>query len=457
LENVKYIIFVLVFLTGIPTGYYLVKKYEKMEYLVSFLMIFFTCKMVDINFFSREFYRGSARGFEVGMVDLVTIVIFLFIFYRHKRFKTKIDFLPPGSLLYFGYFFLSTVSLINSDLILHSLFELFKMGRMYFYFWVIYNYINDYKDFKRYIFYISITILYSFYEVANQKYRLGMFQTKGPFPHQNSLVMYMIIFSSIIYAYVLNYKHSKLFYYLSIFGMGAVSIVSSLSRAGLGLFALSISLITALTYTLGFSLKKAVVTFLLIMLGTALLAKAADSIIERFETAPESSKITRVNLAIAAVNMAKDKTFGVGINNFGLKINPPYSYGNHIKRGSYDDKGGLVETIYLMIAAETGWINLVMFIIMLLYFYFKNIVNYFTHKKSEYRFLTIGIFGALTAIYVESALEWVLKQTNNFYQLMFVFAIIAVMSKLHNVEKRSMKRQKRALASTQSQPEHTHG
>ncbi len=133
------------------------------------------------------------------------------------------------------------------------------------------------------------------------------------------------------------------------------------------------------------------------------------------------------------------KAIGVGVNNFGLKINPPYPYGNHIKRGSYDDKGGLVETIYLMIAAETGWINLGIFILMLLFFYFKNVINYFTHKKSDYRFMTIGIAGALTSVYLESALEWVLKQTNNFYQLMLIFAIISVMGKLHKMELKDIK------------------
>ncbi len=38
--------------------------------------------------------------------------------------------------------------------------------------------------------------------------------------------------------------------------------------------------------------------------------------------------------------------------------------------------------------------------------------------------------GGLLAIYLESTLEWVLKQTNNYYQLMMVFALIAVMKKL---------------------------
>ena len=39
--------------------------------------------------------------------------------------------------------------------------------------------------------------------------------------------------------------------------------------------------------------------------------------------------------------------------------------------------------------------------------------------------------GGLIGIYLESTLEWVLRQTNNFYQLMMMFAVIAATRKLY--------------------------
>jgi len=154
----------------------------------------------------------------------------------------------------------------------------------------------------------------------------------------------------------------------------------------------------------------------------------------------------RLVLAEAAQNMANDKFFGVGLNNFALKINPPYSYGNHIERLNEDEKGGLVETIYLMIAAETGWLNLCVFIFMLLFFYFKNLKNYLALKEGKwrkYRYICIALIGALLSIYLQSSLEWVLKQTNNFYQLMFAFAVISAMGRLiQERRKRASKKSK---------------
>ena len=94
------------------------------------------------------------------------------------------------------------------------------------------------------------------------------------------------------------------------------------------------------------------------------------------------------------------------------------------------EQNGLVETIYLMIAAECGWHTLGVFLLFIFYFYFLNLRNMLRYRGTDYQFLCIGLSGGLLGIYLESTLEWVLKQTNNFYQLMLMFALIAVMRKL---------------------------
>jgi hypothetical protein len=53
-----------------------------------------------------------------------------------------------------------------------------------------------------------------------------------------------------------------------------------------------------------------------------------------------------------------------------------------------------------------------------------------SYRGTDYQYFAIGLTGGLLAIYLESTLEWVLKQTNNFYQLMLMFAMIMVMTKL---------------------------
>ena len=430
MSEFKYIIFFFVIFLGVPIGFICAKKYPKIEKLLWFLLLFFTARTEDINFISMETYRGTSKGFEIGLVDVTAMILFFLIYSRREKYPLH---LPMGSYLYFTYFALSCISLINSDIYIYSFFELWKMIRMYFYFFVIYNLINSFKDIEQFLRYMLIIVFFITMIVLKQKYLEGMFQTMGPFPHQNSLVMYLIVYGSLFLSYLLNVKKANIFLWTIAFGACAVDILSTLSRGGMALFSLSIFIIFFLSYAHKFSLRKLGVAGLFMILGTGVLYKASDTIMERIRTAPEESVSVRLVLAEAAQNMANDKLFGVGLNNFALKINPPYWYGNHIERENEDDKGGLVETIYLMIAAETGWLNLGVFVFMLLFFYYKNIRNYFLLKHGKwrkYRYICIALIGALLSIYLQSSLEWVLKQTNNYYQLMFIFAVIGAMHRI---------------------------
>jgi len=429
----KYIVFFGTFLFGVPFGFFMAQRSRLAERIVFFIMMFFSCRLYEtINFVSRENYRGTAKGFEVTLVDLATITIFLLIISRRRQFK--LELIPPGSIIFFFYFIFSALSIINAAEALYSFFELWKMIRMYFFFWVLYNYLSDFERFDDFFRNAAFIMIYIFFFVLNQKYREGLWQCRGPFPHQNSLVMYTIIFSSMFFARFLNKDDPpKVFlFYLTIFGMCAICIVSTLSRAGMACFAISSMIVLALSFLSGINAKKVTVTILIILGGIGVIAKSYDSVMSRIESAPESSKNTRIALAISALNMANDKTIGVGLNNWGIKVNPPYPYSNHIFDGPLDDdySMGIVETCYLMIAAETGWYNLAVFLIYIFFYYFKNIVNYFKYRKHQFQFVSIGLAGGLTAIYLESTLEWVLKQTNNFYQLMMVFALIASMVRL---------------------------
>jgi len=432
----KYFIFALAFVFGVPAGYFLSIKNRFIENTVFFLMIFFTVQNISINFVSRELLRGTSRGFEIGLVDLAALILFFLIIYRKAQYPVKKY--PPGSTLYFLYLLFSIISIANSHDLLMSWFEAWKMIRMYFYFWVIYNYINTSDQLQLFMRYVSYIVIYIAFFVLKQKYLEGIFQTSGPFDHQNSMVMYLMVFNSLIFAYLLNQKNIRIWYWLTILGLGIICIISSLSRAGMVLFAISCLIILVLSFSSGISLKKVGITFLLILMGVGVMIKAMDSIVERFENAPEASSNTRILLAQAAQKMADRNLVGIGLNNFGRKIMPPYPYNDHIDYDpdnyEKDNRLVLVETIYLMIAAETGWHNLAVFLILILWTYSLNIKNFFKFKGTQVHFITIGLAGGLLMIYVESAFEWVLKQVNNYYQLMMIFGLIGAMTKIRKVK-----------------------
>jgi len=441
MSEFKYLVFFIVLIIGVPAGYIMARKYKWIEKTIFFLFVFFTCEMVDINFVSMESYRGTSKGFEFGMVDISMYIILLLSLNRSQQYKI-VNF-PPGSILYFLYFLCSLLSIVHADVYMYSAFEVSKMLRMYIYFWVAYNYIQEEAQFETLIQSLGIIICYIFFSVLKQKYLLGMFQSMGPFPHQNSLTMYISVLGSIALSRVLNKKEINAPLWFLLFSMCAFCVLSTLSRAGLALFSLNCAIVFFISMLLKdkeqkeVRTRKWIIVLIMPIVASAALYKAADSIIERFTTAPEESKITRILLAQSAVKMANENIFGVGLNNFGHKINDPYPYGAHIpvEISRNGEKRGLVETAYLMIAAEAGWPTLTIFICMLIYFYIKNIINLIRMKNSPLRYICVAICAALTQIYLQTTLEWVIKQTNNFYQLMLIFAIISVMSKIRERRK----------------------
>ena len=448
MAELKYLVFFSVLILGVPVGYILASRFSMVEKCVFFFFIFFTCEMIDINFFSLENYRGTSKGFEFGMVDIAMYIIFALILKRSPQFK--ITWIPPGTYFYVAYMLLSIASTIHSDILIYSAFELNKMIRMYLYFWIAYNYLQDSRKLDTLVICLGLVTIYIFLSVFKQKYLLGMFQNMGPFPHQNSLTMYMAFLGSISLSRVLNKSDVNVPFWFVVFGMSAFCVLATLSRAGLALFAINCIVVFGISLILRdkeqkrVKARKILIVIIMPFVVVAGLYKASDSILERFSTAPEESKLTRIYLAQAAVKMANENILGVGLNNFAHKINDPYPYGEHIPEEISRDSSnrGLVETAYLMIAAETGWLNLVVFAAFIFYFYLKNLISLVNLKDSSHRYISVAIAGCLTQIYLQTTLEWVIKQTNNFYQLMLIFAIIGVLSKIskstsssHDVQK----------------------
>ena len=168
-------------------------------------------------------------------------------------------------------------------------------------------------------------------------------------------------------------------------------------------------------------------------------------VIERFERAPEASKNTRVEFAECAMNMMRSSPWiGVGINNWGIKINPPYEYSEKRREENKmpeDYKDGIVETVYLLIGAECGVPCLLIFISFLLYYFCSCILLMIRLRHTSYFYFPLGAFGGLVNIALQSSLEWVLKQQMNFLLLMSMFAVISFLNK--NYKKLSRMEQKK--------------
>ena len=392
-------------------------------------MIYFTTREVSISFKPLPEWRGTARGYTFTAVYFFAVPLLLSTIFSTK-YKTRL--FPPGTFFYFLYYLAILISGVNAVHKLQWGYEVYKMFWMYITFLATFNYLNNSKDLSFFIYTIAITLIIVFLIGFDQKYRLGQFQIPATFPHQNSLSLYLELTGLLVLGALMNEQMSKLLFVLSLlaFGGSALLIIFTYSRGGLVIFFGGTAIVCMLSILFnGFSTKRLLLMLVGLVILLLFVGYALPNIIRRFTGAPESSKNTRICLAIASRRMANDYPLGVGANNYSEYSGGQYNYTWEFYGGGSGPRyGGIVETIYLLVAAECGWYGLVLLILWFLYYYLSVIISMFVLRKKPCSGITIGLFAGLTCNYWHSTLEWSLKQFNNFAIQMVLYALIGVIA-----------------------------
>ena len=424
----KYVVFTIAALGVPPLAFALFLNRRWMKYAVWAMIAALTVYQgTAINFFSHEDYRGSSRGMEVSVVYLIAAALIL-----AAALKRKMTKLVPstGAILFVAYFLLCLPSLQTAENMLFSWMEIWKMIMLYIVYLSIRAYLSATDDVKSLMRGFAVFVFYNFILVIGE-HLAGVYQPHGSFPHQNCLAMGMHLFANLFFAYYLavGFRGSKLS--ALAFACASACILRTYSRGAIAMMPLAFFVTFALSafVSLKVPLSRLVARMLPIALvGVVGLAAMLPHIINRFQNAPEASKNTRIELALCAKEMILDEPLcGVGINNWGIKINSPYEYaelaGRNPNRGE-GFKDGIVETVYLLVGAECGIPALVA---MLLWFAYYLVLCFSLARRlagTAYAAIPVGIAGGLVACYVQSCLEWVLRQQMNLIFLMMFFALL---------------------------------
>lgn len=430
--ELKHIVFFAMLLFGVPVTIVMLKDNVRMQKIAYFMMILFIpfVYSTGINFFTDEFYKGTVRGYEVLATDMIAWSL-LGSFLIGKDSKDVV-LLPRGSRFYLLYFIFSCISIMNAENRVYSGYVVMQMILHFIFFVTVYNAITREKNFDIILYALGGFIIFTFFHMLVQRLLWGIYQPSGVFIHRNSTAMFSNMLAPIFLSLILNKEMAKrnFYFFVSAFLCSSFVVILSLSRGAIIFLPMSLGIVILFSARNKMNSRKAKILALIGICAVVGVMRAAPMVIDRFENAPETSAQGRVAFAKAAVNMAEDKFFGVGLNNWGLKINPPYRYWEDtgIKRPYDDFKSGIVETIYLLVAAECGWIGLVSLLLWFGYYYYQNIRNIKAYWDANGFFMAIGVLGALSAVYGQSCFEWILKQQTNSYEIMIIFAIIAAMT-----------------------------
>ena len=384
-----------------------------------------------INFFSNETYRGSARGMEVSTVYILVLTVLLALRLRRQTGPHLPD---VGFRLFALYFLLCLPSLFNADSVLFSWFEVWKMLMLFLVYYTAYSYLDATGDVKSILTALSAFLVVNFLLVALGHFT-GVYQPRGAFPHRNCMAMAMLLLGPVFFAAYLRSGIRSRFGLLCLlsFICAATSTMWSYSRGAIMMTPVAYGIVALACLA---EKRRPLFRWLRILplvgIGVVGLAYMLPRLVDRFVNAPKRSGDTRVELALCAREMIHAHPyFGVGINNWSLNMDAgahPYVERAEERLGTPLGDFGIVETVYLLVAAECGVPALLAMLAWFGWYWVSCVRLMRIFRMTPLFYIPAGLLGGLTANFLQSTLEWVLRQQLNLICLMLMFAVISYLN-----------------------------
>lgn len=434
-----------------PVAGFLIRKQPLLQRLVFLAMSF----MITSGIWHTQewgltihplLYRGHSRGFHFYWAEVAAVVlIFAHMFGNWKNFR----FFPPGFWLYILYCSACLLSIVNAPVPLFTLFAAFKAFKVVLIFVAAFNFIRNEDDLRFVLISLGLVVLWQLVAVLNQKYIQGIYQVFGTFEHQNSLCMFIILIGMVFLSVAMGPKRKSSLFFCFVFLACAAIVQSTLSRAGLFIFAFGTILVILLSLLDKATRRRLGILATISCVGLIGLGMTIDTIIKRFtDYGTQESKITREHLNIAAHKMLLEYPLGIGWNNFAQVINHPYTYGDHIdehyrQAGNTVDKKykkGVVESLWWLHLGETGYQGLITYLLVIGLFLFWNVQNIIYYRRRYLGAVSIGLLVGSLMNYGQSFLERVLTQPRN---VMLWFILLAITARIMTWRKAERRRRNR--------------
>jgi len=427
----KQIIFILLTLAVVPAAAWLGIRYRWGERLLVVGAFLSTTYLVDINLVSMEAYRGDTRGFEFGVTDWMIIALVITMLRSPRWRRERLQLLPPNAaplLLYLG---VALLSIAFAYVPLYAGFGFFKLLRAVAVYWVAFNYLRSERD-LRFLLLVLVAMVGVQFGLVLWQRATGLYRAVGSTPHPNTLAVYVNFMNMIFLAFIFGARRRSLHTWAAWAGlaMGALIVLATFSRGALMTMVLGFALVIALSLWDRPRASKFVIIGLMALAALPVLVKVTPAIIERFETAPVESGLSRHQANSAALAMARDHLFGVGLNNYSYVVNNT-GYADYIPLAS--DRG-IVHNVYLLHASELGWLGLAAFVLVIGRFLWLAIRFIAQRRDDISSSMAIGIFAGMVALWTQSLLEWLFRQT---YVTVEFFLLAGLLAALPRVARRA--------------------
>lgn len=378
---------------------------------------FINIDLLDIDLIVDESYHGEANGLTISIIDILAGVLFFAL--------PKSPHSAPYRISRYFYFACAVFSVFFATVPMYSWFSIVKLLRGFFMLATIVRVAEHRKLAPWIINGWAIGVILSAVFCIYQRYILHFNQVTAWMPHQNTLGMAVDLVFPIAFALLLVGPRWKM--PLVTVAASAVCIVLTLSRGSMAMFVLAALMVFFGSLIRKTNTRKVRMGIVFAICGIAVVAKSFDSIVDRFEHAPEASAAARVHFVAAAKEMLANHPMGIGINQYSYVLgHQGYAQRQNLPLMDY---GGIAHHIYWLTLAELSYVGLFAYLCML------SVPLYLAGRaawraRSDVRGdVMLGCFAGLLAMYAQGTLEWAARQTPLVYMFFTFAGLVAVLSR----------------------------
>jgi hypothetical protein len=448
------------------------KRARDVFFFIMILMVPMT-EDFDVNFVSRDFYRGTTRGIEFSCVDILSISLLLAALLSPRKGESR-GFWPAAFGLMLIFFAYACFNVGISDPHIFGYFELSKMIRGMTIFLAVAFYVRNPREVKLFLYALGCIICYEGYVAMKQRVIYGMERVPGTVDDSNSLSVLLVTTVPLLVAAINSSipKALKLLSGLAICAAGA-AMVLTLSRMGIIILGLMLVVSTLMTMSYRFTATKVITMVLVFALVPAVLYKNWAGLKARFATTDLKSEygsnrsLGRGYYLREAKAILDDKFFGVGLNNWSYcvseKYGPMLGYKFVKYRGTDMDPSTVIppgsnvdeaqaapaHSLGALTAGELGYPGLFLFSLLWLRWFQMGAVFLRRRTTDPMRRIGVGIFFGLCALFLQSLTEWVFRHSPIYYM---AHVLLGILASLYFIRRRELRAQKLAESELASEP-----
>ncbi|HEX4342138.1 MAG TPA: hypothetical protein VH255_02030 [Verrucomicrobiae bacterium] len=403
---------------------------------------------MDLNLVSREWYRGSTRGFEISCLDILSAGLLIAMVLRPARGSRK-WYWPAGFFPMVAYLAVCLCSVTFSDPKLFGMFEVLKVIRGFMMFMTAALFVQSRRELKVLVWGLACIVCWEGLLSLKMRYLGGLYRIQGSFDHPNSLSMFMILCAPILYASAVS-KWSDWLRLVCFCGVGLASaaVIMTVSRTGVVTIGTVLFLTALACFSFKLNWQNIVITVAVLGALSVGVIYAWPTLMARFngtsEEYSEKSAMNRGSYLRLAKLIRSDHFFGIGLNNwsywvsneYGPMIGLPYTPyegtdwppDQEVHSGVVDPSGQPLDdaqappahNLPALTVGELGYPGILVFGFLWLRWLQMGSVFLLNRPIDPLRRIGLGMFFGTVAVAFQSWTEWEYRQT----PIMFIFLLV---------------------------------